>query len=225
MSFQPTNEELKANVPSPDKSKRSRLAAQLSGFAIVALTMVEMFTVPRQYFIFGSIVSTSAMGFVAYLLSYETGEKFRRGWWRILLGIGMAFVLYLIFLGGNYAVTNLKLFGVSGSNETSIYNLFSGTPTPLLILVLALDAIGFESYFRGNLQTIFARKLGPASILVVALIDAAIHLSTMNPLFPATVIVADSVWGLNYYVTKDLRSNIVSHFLWDFLVFVLLPIH
>jgi len=103
--------------------------------------------------------------------------------------------------------------------------LFSNTPTPLLVLILALDAVGFESYFRGNLQTIFSKRIGVGSVFVVALIDAAIHISTLNPLFPATVIVADSVWGLNYYFTRDLYSNIASHFLWDLLVFILLPIH
>lgn len=207
------------------KSQRQLLYAQLSGFAIVALTMVEMFTVPRQYFIFGSIVSTGSMAIVAYLLSSQTREKFRGGWWRISLGVAMAFILYAVFLAGNYAVTHSNLLGISGSNEQTIYGLFSGTPLPLLVFVLALDAIGFESYFRGNLQTIFQRRIGFGSIFLVALIDAAIHLSTMNPLFPATVIVADSVWGLNYYLTKDLYSNIASHFLWDLLVFVILPIH
>jgi len=98
-------------------------------------------------------------------------------------------------------------------------------PTPLLVVVLALDAIGFETYFRGNLQTVFSKKIGVGSVFVVALVDAIIHISTMNPLFPATVIVSDSVWGLNYYTTKDLYSNIASHFLWDLLVFILLPIH
>ena len=129
------------------------------------------------------------------------------------------------FLREIVAVKNLNLFGVSASNEQSIYGLFSGTATPLLVVVFALDAIGFESFFRGNLQTIFSKRIGIGSVFLVAIIDAAIHLSAMNPLFPATVIVADSVWGLNYYITKDLYSNIASHFLWDLLVFVLLPIH
>jgi membrane protease YdiL (CAAX protease family) len=211
-------------VMSTDAARR-RLFSQVFGFAIVALTMVEMFTVPKDYFVLGSIVSTSAMFCVAFLLSDQTGQKFRPALWRFAMGIGMAFLLYAIFQGGNLAVTNLKLFGVSSSNELSIYGLFSSVPTPLLVFVLALDAIGFESYFRGNLQNLFSKRIGAGSVFVVAVIDAIIHISTMNPLFPATVIVADSIWGLNYYTTKDLYSNIACHFVWDLLVFVLLPIH
>jgi membrane protease YdiL (CAAX protease family) len=206
-------------------NNQKKILLQISGFVIVALTMIEMFTVPRSYFVLGSIVSTVAMACVAYMLSDQSGEKFRPGAWRVALGIAFAFVLYAIFLAGNLAVKNLNLFGVSTSNEQSIYGLFSGTPTPLLVVVFALDAIGFESYFRGNLQTIFSKRIGIGAVFLVAIIDAAIHLSAMNPLFPATVIVADSVWGLNYYITKDLYSTIASHFLWDLLVFVLLPIH
>ncbi len=212
------------------KLNRSNLAragsfSQLAGFAIIVLTMVEMFTIPKSYFILGSVVSTSAMICVAYLLSNQSGKKFRESFRGVALGIVLAFALYGVFLAGNYAVVNLKLFGVSGANEQTIYGLFSGTPPALLIVVLALDAIGFESYFRGNLQNILSKKFGPGAIFLVAIIDAAIHLSTFNPLFPATVIVADSVWGLNYYITKDLYSNIACHFLWDVLIFVLLPIH
>jgi CAAX protease family protein len=206
-------------------NRGKKILAQISGFTIVALTMIEMFTVPRSYFVLGSIVSTVSMACVAYLLSDQSGEKFQPGTWRVALGIALAFVLYALFLGGNLAVKNLNLPGVSGSNEESIYGLFSGTPIPLLVVVFALDSIGFESFFRGNLQTIFAKRIGIGAVFLVAAIDAAIHLSTMNPLFPATVIVADSVWGLNYYFTKDLYSNIASHFLWDLMVFVLIPIH
>jgi uncharacterized protein len=203
----------------------ARTLSQFAGFAIVVLTMVEMFTIPRPFFILGSVVSTSAMICVAYLLSNQTEKKFRGSFRGIALGIALSFALYGIFLAGNYAVVNLKLFGVSGTNEQTIYGLFSGTPPALLIGVLALDAIGFESYFRGNLQNILSKKIGPGAIFLVAIIDAAIHISTLNPLFPATVIVADSVWGLNYYITKDLYSNMACHFLWDILIFVLLPIH
>jgi uncharacterized protein len=214
--------ELKLNI---NLLQKSRILSQLAGLAIVALTMVEMFTIPKSSFILGSIVSTSCMIAVAFLLSNQTEKKFRDSLRGLALGIILALLLYGVFLAGNYGVQNLKLFGVNGTNEQSIYNLFSGTSPALLVGVLALDAIGFEAYFRGNLQNIFAKKLGVGAIFLVALIDAAIHISTLNPLFPATVIVADSIWGLNYYLTKDLYSNIACHFLWDILIFILLPIH
>src|SRR5579862_2788907 len=144
--------------------RQKKILLQVAGFSIVALTMIEMFTIPKSYFVLGSIVSTTSMACVAYLLSDQRDKKFRFGAWKMALGIILAIVLYAIFLGGNLAVKNLNLFGISGTNEQTIYGLFSGTPTPLLLLVFALDAIGFESFFRGNLQNIFSKRIGIGAV-------------------------------------------------------------
>ncbi|MDA4129357.1 MAG: CPBP family glutamic-type intramembrane protease [Thaumarchaeota archaeon] len=202
-----------------------KAAPQLLGFVVVALTMIEMFTIPKSYFALGSIVSTIAMACSAYLVSSDSALKTKIRFPKIGVGIVTALILYFVFYLGNYGINTLNLPGIKSGNEQGIYGLFSNVPIPLLILILALDAIGFEYYFRGNLQSLFAKKIGIGAVLLVAVIDAIIHISTLNPLFPATVIVADSVWGLNYYYTKDLYSTIVSHFLWDLLIFVFFPIH
>jgi len=194
-----------------------------AGFAIVALTMVEMFTIPRSYFVLGSLVSTSCMLLVSLLMTrYST--LFSATAKTVGVGILTAFLLYLVFLGGNALLKSYSPLGVGASNENSIYSLFASTPIDLKMVVFALDAIGFESFFRGTLQRSLAPKLGSSSAFIVALIDAAIHISTFNPLFSITTFIADGAWGINYYYTRDLYSNIASHFLWDVLIFVLLPI-
>ena len=197
---------------------------QVAGFLIVALTMIEMFTIPREYFVFGSIVSTSSMICVSYLL-FRSAALFKWGTWRLAMAVGFAIALYWVFYLGNFAITNFHLLGMNLSNEQGIYGLFKNTQTPILVIVFLLDAIGFESYFRGNLQRIFAARLGLGSVFAAAAVDALIHFSTFNPLFPATTFVADSIWGLNYRFTKDLYSAIACHFLWDVMIFILLPIH
>ena len=205
---------------------RQRYSAQLAGFVVVAFTMIEMFVIPKSFFVLGSIVSTSSMACVAFLLLAGKPEaKLRFVPRNLAFGIVTALVLYGIFLVGNLAIRNYAPAGISTSSEQGIYSLFENTPSALLVVVLALDAIGFESYFRANLQSLFAGRLGLGSVFLVAIIDATIHLSTFNPLFPVTVIISDSVWGLNYYFTRDLSSNILSHFLWDLMIFVLFPIH
>lgn len=206
------------------KTNVSGTLDQAAGFVIVALTMVEMFTVPRQYFVLGSIVSTSSMICASYLLTKNV-RLFNWAPWRLALGIAFALLLYLIFYLGNFAIQNFNVLGMGSSNELTIYGLFANAQTPVLIVVFLFDAVGFESYFRGNLQRKFATRLGIGSVFVVAMMDALIHLSTFNPLFPATTFVADSIWGLNYYFTRDLYSTIICHFLWDIMIFILLPIH
>ena len=196
---------------------------QIAGFIVIALSMIEMFTIPREYFVLGSIVATATMIFVTFLLRrIEIPIRFSAR--RIAIGVATAILLYFVFFLGNAFIKDYSPFGIHATNEASIYSLFSSTPVPLLIVIFFLDALGFETYFRGNLQRLFGAKLGAGVVVLPAFIDALIHFSTLNPLFPATTFVADVIWGLNYKYTKDIYSNYVSHFVWDLLIFLIIPI-
>ncbi len=197
---------------------------QIAGFLVVALSMVEMFTIPRSYFATASIVSTLTMVCVAFLL-HRIDKPASFSTRNLAVGIVTAIVLYFVFFLGNALIKNYGPFGIRPINETSIYDLFSSTPIPLLIVIFFFDAIGFESYFRGNLQRLFYGKLRFGAIFLPALIDALIHFSSFNPLFPATTFIVDCFWGVNYYFTKDIYSNYTSHFVWDLLIFLVFPIH
>lgn len=202
-----------------------RKGDQIAGFLIVLLTMVEMFTIPRTYFVLGSIVSTTSMICVAYFLLERTKVLLRTNLKNLTYAAITAGMLYLVFFLGNTGIRAFPLLGMSPAAEQGIYGLFNNVPLPLLVMVLLLDSIGFESYFRGNLIRVFSRRLGFVSILASAGTDALIHLSTLNPLFPATTFVADCFWGLYYFRTKDLSSTIACHFIWDALIFIVIPIH
>jgi uncharacterized protein len=198
---------------------------QLFGFLIVALAMIEMFVIPKSNFVLGSIVATSVMICVAYILLQGNRALFKPRASLFVIAIAVAILLYLIFFAGNLGIKAFPLFGISTSSEQSIYGLFNKVPIPLLIVVFVLDAVGFETYFRGNLVTNLSEKIGISSVFAVAAIDASIHISTFNPLFPATTFIADTVWGLYYFKTRDLSSTILCHFVWDVMIFVLIPIH
>ena len=66
-------------------------------------------------------------------------------------------------------------------------------------------------------------RLGLGSVFLVALVDASLHVITLNPLWVVTTFIADSVWGLTYYYSKDLTSSVTSHFVWDVVIFLVLP--
>lgn len=201
----------------------STLGRELVGSFIVATSMVAMFILPKSYFVSMSLISTTMMLLVAIWLTHYS-SLFSTTLKTVSIGIVSAFLLYLVFLGGNAAITTYAPLGVGVSNENTIYSLFASTPIWLKVVVFLLDAIGFESFFRGTLQKRLILRTGISSVFIVALIDALIHVSSLNPLFSVTTFIADSVWGLNFYYTKDLYSNFASHFLWDMLVFVLAPI-
>ena len=197
----------------------------VSGLMVVVASMFFMLTVPSQYFVAATFGSMTCMLVVTYLLSgYH--DLFRPRPWTIGLGLVSAALLYLVFYAGNAGVTTLHPFGINSSSESSIYALIASPSNPLALQVgvLAFDAAGYESFFRGVLQTRLEPRTGIGSVFLVALLDALLHTVTMNPLWVVTTFIADSAWGLTYYYSKDLSSSVTSHFVWDIVIFILLPI-
>ncbi len=195
------------------------------GFLVVAASMAVLFTAPSRYFIAATFASMTVMMAATLAL---TGYRwlFRPRAKTIAFGLASAALLYLVFYIGNLGVTSLHPFGMSAASETSIYSLIASpsNPIPLQVGVLVFDAAGYESFFRGVLQTRLEPRLGAGSPFAVALIDALLHVVTLNPLWVVTTFVADSVWGLTYHYTKDLASSMTSHLAWDLVIFILLPI-
>ncbi len=101
----------------------------------------------------------------------------------IVLGIVSAAALYLVFYLGNAGYRRPSILsGISASTESSIYSLIASPSNPLYLQVgvLAFDAVGYESFFRGVLQTRLEPRFGAGSLFLVALIDASIHIITLT---------------------------------------------
>jgi hypothetical protein len=197
----------------------------VSGLMAVAASMFLLFTVPQEYFIAATFVATTCMIVVTLLITGYRGV-FRPRVTTIGLGVATAAALYAVFYCGNLWVTSLHPLGIGATNESSIYSLIASPSNPLFlqVWVLAFDAVGYESFFRGVLQTRLEPRTGVGSVFLVASLDALLHVVTLNPLWVVTTFIADSVWGLTYYYSKDLSSSLTSHFVWDIVIFILLPI-
>jgi len=187
--------------------------------------MALMFTVPKTDFIAAAFVSTGTMALAAYYVTRYRG-LFHPSVKTIAIGLLSAGVLYAIFYAGNQGISQIHPLGISQSSESPIYALIASSANPLYLQVgiLAFDAVGYETFFRGVLQGRLQPKTGLGSVFLVALVDAGIHVITLNPLWVVTTFIADAVWGLTYFYSKDLTSNVTSHFVWDLFIFVLLPI-
>ncbi|MDA4114047.1 MAG: CPBP family intramembrane metalloprotease [Thaumarchaeota archaeon] len=208
-----------------ESTRRVSTPLLIGGLFVVAASLAVLFIVPHAYFIAATYAATTCMIVVTYLLTRYRG-LFRPGVATIAFGLVTAVALYLIFYLGNLGVNALHPLGMSTSNENSIYSLIASPSNPLYsqVAVLGFDAVGYESFFRGALQTHLEPRMGIGSVFLVALIDALLHVITLNPLWVVTTFIADSVWGLTYYYSKDLTSSVASHFVWDLVIFILLPI-
>jgi membrane protease YdiL (CAAX protease family) len=197
---------------------------------VVTLAMSILFIRPAaSFFLLGAFVATPVMALVSlWLTGYK--DLFKPSTRSISIGVLSSILLYGVFYAGNEFIRTFKPLGIGSSGEASIYSTIGSHPIYLQVVILALDAFGFESYFRGSLQNFLSsviaskRTSGVLGVFLAALCDSLIHIISLNPLWMITTLVADSVWGMTYYYTRDLGSSMVSHLIWDLVIFIIAPI-
>ena len=186
--------------------------------------MLLLFTLPKSYFVAATFFSTSCMIGVSYGLG---ALRPRRPALRsAVLGLVSAAILYAIFYAGAWVVSAFHPFGITSASETSIYSLISSPSNPvyLQVGVLLFDSAGFEAFFRGVLQKRLSGRFGVLAAPAVALLDAVIHLATLNLLWVGATFVTDVVWGITYHYGKGAQSSFASHLVWDIAIFIVRPI-
>jgi CAAX protease family protein len=202
--------------------EKTRLFAWL---AIVVASMAVLFTAPPGYFVAATFGATACMLVAAYALGAirpSAGPVYLA----LALGVATAGLLYLIFYAGGAAVDAFHPFGITSASESSIYSLIASSSNPLAlqVCVLLFDSAGYEAFFRGVLQERLQARLGISAAVCVALIDAGLHIMTLNPIWIGGTFVTDLVWGLTYYWGSGLTASFTSHFLWDLAIFVIRPV-
>ena len=191
---------------------------------MVIASMLALFTIPPSYFVAATFASTGCMLVAAIVVGGFRPAR-RLEVVSIVGGLVSAVLLYLVFFAGGWVVATFRPFGITSASESSIYSLISSSkPLYLQGTVLLFDSAGYESFFRGVLQNRLRRRLGVLSAPVVAILDASIHIATMNPLWVGATFVTDLVWGLTYHYGKGTQASFTSHLVWDLAIFIVRPI-
>jgi CAAX protease family protein len=136
----------------------------------------------------------------------------------IVFGIASAVLLYLFFWSG-YQV--LKGFPQFAGTISSVYSLKGAEPVSFIASVL-LFPIGptEEIYWRGFIQNALAKRLSTrSSILLTSAVYGSIHVPTLNPSLIFVAFIGGLVWGYVYH-RWGLAASMVSHVLWDEMIFV-----
>ena len=148
---------------------------------------------------------------------------------QLLGGIVIAFALWGIFWIGDKV--SAWMFTFARPEVDSVYAMKTGLPTWLIaVLLLCLIGPAEELFWRGYVQRTLGRTLGgknpeDKAFIMTAVIYALVHIWSFNFMLVMAALVAGLVWGLIYRLRQQaLPALIISHALWDALVFVLLPI-
>jgi membrane protease YdiL (CAAX protease family) len=142
---------------------------------------------------------------------------------KTLIGLASAAFLYVLFFVGNYL--SRKWFDFAGSGIEAVYR-FKGDAAGIRIAVLMLLLIGpgEELFWRGYLQRKLSAKAGKWTGFILALVlYTGIHIFTGNFMLIMAALICGMFWGWMYLKYNSMVINIISHTIWDLVVFLLLP--
>ena len=158
---------------------------------------------------------------------------FNPGWWRqvrwsvsnVLLGVGIAAALWMVFWAGDKV--SAWLFDFARPQVDAIYGMKSGeSPWVLTVLMLVLIGPAEEIFWRGYVQRALSLRWGAnAGFAAATLCYALVHAGSCNFMLLMAALVAGVVWGALYrFFPERFAAIILSHALWDVAVFVWFPI-
>ncbi len=141
------------------------------------------------------------------------------------IGIAVAFALWGIFWIGDKAAG--WMFSFADAQVDRVYGMKEGSdPAVIALLLLFLIGPAEEMFWRGFVQNRLGDIISPAaSMAVTCAVYALVHIWSFNFMLVMAALVAGAVWGFLYWLKPSwLPALVISHALWDALVFVILPI-
>ena len=142
----------------------------------------------------------------------------------LLIGAVSAGMLYGIFWIGHFLAT--AIFPFAAGQIEGIYAIRpAGASWPVALLLFFWVGPAEEIFWRGFVQRRLGERFSPLVGFVLATaLYTAVHIPSLNFMLIGAAGVAGAFWGLLYLTTGRLWPVILSHALWDVLIFILLPI-
>ena len=142
----------------------------------------------------------------------------------VLTGTASAILLYLIFWIGNEAFG--WLFDSSSSFVEDLYGIKNGS-NPALIALALLFWIGpaEEIFWRGFVQHRLSRKYSQTkALLITTTLYCLVSIWSLNPLLIIATAAGGLFWGGMFIKYKNMWPLIISHAVWDVLIFIIIPL-
>lgn len=209
---------------------KKRLIIAVSVAAALWFYMFSPWTAGLSNFWITMAVSALVLTGLAVAFSPGPLPKIERPTFQVAGGIALAMILWGVFWLGDKL--SAWMFDFARPEVDSIYAMKTGL-SPAVIAALLLLVIGpaeeffWRGYVQRSLVILFGRSRNPEDLafIITAAVYALVHIWSLNFMLVMAALVAGVVWGFLYRLCpKALPALIVSHALWDALVFVWLPI-
>jgi uncharacterized protein len=139
----------------------------------------------------------------------------------LILGALSGVIMYGGFYVGFQATRGIATFtgGIS-----SVYQLKTNHPLFFIATLLVFPiGPGEEIYWRGLIQRSLQGSGQRYAWVLQAIPYTLIHLFTLNPPLLVTAVIGGLAWGYLYKLSGSITPSILSHVVFDLLIFVILP--
>ncbi len=174
---------------------------------------------------FWAVMTVASLMLTTLAIVFGGWPQLRPDWRELLLGAGIAVVLWGVFWLGDKC--SQLLFDFARPQVDMIYGIKSGTSPSLIgLLLLFIIGPGEEIFWRGYVQRRLSERWSPnVGFLVATAAYTLIHLSSLNFMLIMAALVCGIAWGGLYRLfPKHFTAIVVSHALWDAAAFVWFPL-
>ncbi|MEH7121052.1 type II CAAX endopeptidase family protein [Neobacillus vireti] len=142
----------------------------------------------------------------------------------VFLGAISGLLLYFIFLFGFKAIQIMDLPFQKSINK--LYRWYAPDAFWHYIALILVAAPGEELFWRGFIQKSLLKYFKPMwSILLGAILYASVAIYSGSPILVFAACLSGIAWGLLYYWKRSMPLVIVSHIIFDIMIFIILPFH
>ncbi|MDR4946194.1 CPBP family intramembrane glutamic endopeptidase [Neobacillus cucumis] len=141
----------------------------------------------------------------------------------IFFGALSGLVLYFIFWLGSHALQLMNLPFEKPIRK--LYRWYAPHEFWQYIALVLVAAPGEEIFWRGFIQKSLLKYIKPfLGILIGAILYASVHIYSGSFLLVFAALISGFAWGLLYYWKKSMPLVIVSHIIFDMMIFLILPL-
>lgn len=194
---------------------------------LAAVLWFVMFVLKPFNFWAMMVFSTSLLSVISYISNNDQFKKEYFNLKEIGIGVGSAVLLYFVFFTGKIILDNMGIIPNHGQNISSVY-ANKGVIPGWLVGMLLFFPIGFgEEYFwRGYLQRYFQGRFGKWTALALTVFFyTAVHIPAMNPVLLLAAFLVGIYWGLIFIWRGNIVAALISHMVWDPLIFIVFPLN
>jgi membrane protease YdiL (CAAX protease family) len=190
-------------------------------FAGLIIAHILMFFTFQDKAIFWYIFTGSILMLIAFGMFQEAVDDEASLVKYITIGVFSGLLIYFLFWLGLQVIEVLNL--PLDKSIKKLYRWFAPSLFWQYLALILVAAPGEELFWRGFVQKRLLRYLGAlGSIFVAALLYASVHIYSGEFILMFAAFISGLIWGALYLWKKSMPLVIVSHIVFDIMIFIIL---